>query len=208
MRTPLARLRLEAELSIHDGSARQAVIADIEQLDTIIAQFLDYARGDSQEPAVLTDVNALVDTNIGAMSRPNPTAQITLGEVPASMNRPRALVRALVNLLENARKYGSEPIAVETRVEHGEILINVLDRGPGIPEAEFERVKLPFTRLENARTDAGGTGLGLAIVERIARLHEGKLELLTRDGGGLIARLRLPLVLAAQNVPENKKASS
>ena len=69
-------------------------------------------------------------------------------------------------------------------------------------------MKRPFTRLENARTDAGGTGLGLAIVERIARLHEGKLELLTRDGGGLIARLRLPLVLAAQNDPENKKASS
>lgn len=208
LRTPLARLRLEAELSIHDGCARQAVIDDIEQLDTIIAQFLDYARGDSQEHAVLTDVNALVDQAIGAMSRSKPTAQITLGEVPASMIRPRALVRALVNLLENARKYGSEPIAVETRVDYGEILIDVLDHGPGIPETEFERVKLPFTRLENARTDAGGTGLGLAIVERIARLHEGKLELLARDGGGLIARLRLPLVLAAQNDPENKKASS
>lgn len=207
-RTPLARLRLEAELSIHDDAARQAVIDDIEQLDAIIAQFLDYARGDSQESVVLTDVNTLVDQTIGAKYRSQPTAQVTLGEVPASMIRPRALERALVNLVENARKYGGEHIAVETRVEHGEILIDVLDRGPGIPETEIERAKRPFTRLENARTDASGTGLGLAIVERTARLHEGKLELLARHGGGLIARLRLPLVLATQNDPENKKASS
>lgn len=208
LRTPLARLRLEAELSIQDDAARQAAIDDIEQLDTVVAQFLDYARGESQEHAVLTDINALVDQTIAARSRSGPAAQITLGELPASMIRPRALVRAIVNLLENARKYGGEPIAVETRVEHGEILIDVLDRGPGIPETELERMKHPFTRLENARTDASGTGLGLAIVERIARLHEGELELLSRNGGGLIARLRLPLVLARQIDPEIKKASS
>jgi two-component system osmolarity sensor histidine kinase EnvZ len=71
-------------------------------------------------------------------------------------------------------------------------VIDVLDRGPGIPESEVERLKRPFTRLENARTDTTGTGLGLAIVERFARLHDGRLELLPRDGGGLIARLRLP----------------
>jgi two-component system osmolarity sensor histidine kinase EnvZ len=72
-------------------------------------------------------------------------------------------------------------------------MIDVLDRGPGIPESEIERLKRPFTRFETARSNATGTGLGLAIVERIARLHGGALELLPRDGGGLIARLKLPL---------------
>jgi len=195
LRTPLARLRLESEMSISDASARRAVIDDIEQLDTIIAQFLDYARGDSHEQAVMADVNALVVQTVGAQSRVSFAPQVVLGIVPLALIRRRTLSRALVNLLENARKYGADPIMVETRVEHGEILIDVLDRGNGIPESEVERLKRPFTRLENARTDANGTGLGLAIVERSARLHNGRLELLAREGGGLIARLRLPLVL-------------
>ena len=71
-------------------------------------------------------------------------------------------------------------------------MIDIQDSGPGLPESEIERLKRPFTRLESARTDASGTGLGLAIVERIARLHNGRFELLNRAEGGLIARLRLP----------------
>ena len=63
------------------------------------------------------------------------------------------------------------------------------DRGPGIPEGEAERLKRPFTRLDSARSNATGTGLGLAIVDRIARLHDGRLELLPNPGGGLLARL-------------------
>ena len=193
LRTPLARLRLEAEMSIDDDAARSAVIEDIEQMDAIIAQFLDYARGDSGEGAELTDVNALVTQVASTQGRSSSTAQFTLGGLPPALIHRQALTRALANLLDNARKYGGDQIAVETRVENGEILIDVLDRGPGIPASEIERLKRPFTRLENARTDASGTGLGLAIVERIANLHEGQLELLAREGGGMIARLRLAL---------------
>ena len=193
LRTPLARMRLESEMSISDNEARNAVIEDIEQMDAIIAQFLDYARGESTEPAEPTDLNALVTQIACAQSRVANALQITLGEIPPMRIRPQALIRALANLLDNARKYGGEEIAVETHCANDEILIDVLDRGPGIPECEIERLKRPFTRLENARTDATGTGLGLAIVDRIARLHNGSLELLAREGGGLIARLRLPL---------------
>ena len=113
--------------------------------------------------------------------------------MPRALIYPQALARALSNLLENARKYGGGEVAVDTRIDDDDIVIDVLDRGPGIAASQIERLKRPFTRLETARSDAGGTGLGLAIVERIARLHEGTLELLARDGGGLIARLRLPL---------------
>jgi two-component system osmolarity sensor histidine kinase EnvZ len=84
------------------------------------------------------------------------------------------------------------------------LIIEVLDRGPGIPESEMERLKRPFTRLGNARTDAGGTGLGLAIVERIARSHEGRFDLLPRPGGGLIARLRIPLDPHPDALPRRK----
>jgi len=119
--------------------------------------------------------------------------RLKLGDVPRALIYPQALARALANLLENARKYGGGEVAVDTRIDDDDIVIDVLDRGPGIAASQIERLKRPFTRLETARSDAGGTGLGLAIVERIARLHEGTLELLARDGGGLIARLRLPL---------------
>ncbi len=193
LRTPLARLRLEAEMSMIDDDARDAVIGDIEQMDAIIAQFLDYARSESDEEPEPVDLNALVLQLTGTQGRATNSPRITLSEVPPSLLRPKALIRALANLLDNARKYGGNQVAVATRIENGEIQIDVLDRGPGIPRNEVERMKRPFTRLENARTDASGTGLGLAIVERIARLHGGTLELLTRNGGGLIARLRLPV---------------
>ncbi|MDR1708823.1 MAG: HAMP domain-containing protein [Candidatus Accumulibacter sp.] len=193
LRTPLARLRLESELSISDEAAREAAIADIEQMDAIIAQFLDYARGEGDEAPAETDINALVAQAAGRPGRGG-APRLELGALPASVPaRPKALARAVANLIDNARKYGAEPLAVATRAEDGEIVIDIADSGPGLPEAELERLKRPFTRLENARTDTTGTGLGLAIVERIARLHAGRFDLITRPEGGLIARLRLPI---------------
>ncbi len=193
LRTPLSRLRLEAEMSIEDAATRAAVVDDIEQMDAIIAQFLAYARGESAEPTEFADVNTVVSHASALHARATNTPHLILGELPATRIHPQALARALANLVDNARKYGGDQITVETRAENRSIVIDVLDRGPGIPEGEIERLKRPFTRLENARTDANSTGLGLAIVERIARLHDGSFELLPRDGGGLIARLRLPV---------------
>ena len=180
-------------MSISDAPARNAVSDDIEQMDAIISQFLDYARDERQERLESTDVNALVAEAAGAQGRAAHDVRLTLGELPPVPLHRLALARALANLLDNARKYGGGEVAIVTRCEHEQIVIDVQDRGPGIAAGEIERLKRPFTRLENARSDATGTGLGLAIVERIARLHEGSLELLARDGGGLIARLRLPI---------------
>jgi two-component system osmolarity sensor histidine kinase EnvZ len=102
-----------------------------------------------------------------------------------------ALRRAISNLIDNALRHAGEPVEVEARMEAGRVVIEVLDRGPGIPEAEAERLKQPFTRLDPARSGRGGAGLGLAIVERVARAHGGRLELAPRSGGGLAARLIL-----------------
>ncbi len=194
LRTPLARLRLECEMSIADDNAREAVVGDIEQMDAIIAQFLDYARGDGNETPIDCDINALIEQVIARYLRTEPSPQFTPGKLPGTIHvRPKALSRAIANLLDNARKYGAAPFSVETRREGSLLVIDVADCGPGLPEAELERLKRPFTRLENARTDASGTGLGLAIVDRIARLHGGTFELQNRPGGGLLARLRLPI---------------
>ncbi|MDR2452198.1 MAG: HAMP domain-containing protein [Candidatus Accumulibacter sp.] len=193
LRTPLARLRLECELSIADGAARDAAVADIEQMDAIITQFLAYARGEDDEAPADADLDALIENLARRPGRFSTPPRLRLATPRAARVRPKALSRALANLLDNAGKYGAEPISIASRREGAEIVIDVEDSGPGIPEDELERIKRPFTRLENARTDTTGTGLGLAIVERIARLHEGRFELINRPGGGMIARLRLPI---------------
>jgi two-component system, OmpR family, osmolarity sensor histidine kinase EnvZ len=102
-----------------------------------------------------------------------------------------AVRRAIANLVDNALRYAGEPIEIEARTSLEGVAVEVRDRGPGIPPAEVERMKRPFTRLDNARSGASGAGLGLAIVERVARMHGGTLDLVPRDGGGLVARLSL-----------------
>jgi two-component system osmolarity sensor histidine kinase EnvZ len=114
--------------------------------------------------------------------------------------KPAALSRVAANLIDNALAYGKPPVDVTTHVDGGEVVIDVADRGPGIAPSDVERLKQPFTRAGEARAredGAAGAGLGLAIVDRIARLHGGALELLPRDGGGTIARVRLPRVASS-----------
>ena len=191
LRTPLARLRLEAEMSIADETARQAVAEDIERMNAIIAQFLNFARGGGGEPSELTDIDALITELADAYGRSGQALTLSLAGTSLPLRR-QGIQRALGNLIDNACKYGGPEIAIATQYDDQDVLIDVLDRGPGIPVAEIEHLKRPFTRLEPARSNACGTGLGLAIAERMVRLHGGQLELLPRPGGGLIARLRLP----------------
>lgn len=193
LRTPLTRLRLEAELSVADESARQAVIADIEQMEAVISQFMDYARTESGEEPVSTDLSALLMTLAERQALVGRSLKIDLDPLPELKLRQKAINRALTNLIDNAWKYGGGEVSLRAGITDGEIRIEIGDRGPGIPESETERLKRPFARLETARTNASGTGLGLAIVERIARQHGGHLDLLPNPGGGLLARLTLPL---------------
>ena len=194
LRTPLTRLRLEAELSIADDGARQGVIADIEQMETVISQFMDYARAETGEPPLETDLDELLGNLVERQALVGRSLSAELAPLPRLALRQKAVMRALTNLVDNAWKYGASPVSLRSAVVGSEIHIEVSDRGPGIPEAEMERLKRPFARLDAARTDVTGTGLGLAIVERIARQHGGRLELLQNPGGGLIARMVLPVL--------------
>ena len=194
LRTPLARLRLNVEmLGKTDADMQNGMVQDIEDMDTIIGQFLDFAREENAETAVTTDLNQLISQTCERFSRNEVMVRTELGPIPTMRLRPIAMQRLLANLLDNAIKHGNQDISVQTAVGGGWVSISVLDRGPGIPESEVERLKQPFTRLDMARTGTTGAGLGLAIVERIARLHGGKFDLLARSGGGLEARVQLPV---------------
>jgi len=198
LRTPLTRLRLAVEISA-DAAARGGMSADIEEMDKIIGQFLDFARDPEGEQPEPTDLDTVVSHIAEPLQRRGARIALHPAGVPALMLRPLALLRLVSNLLNNALRHGGEngPVDIATRLEGQDVVLEVMDRGPGIPGEEAERLKLPFTRLEAARTGASGAGLGLAIVERIARSHGGRFELVPREGGGLIARVCLPAVTTA-----------
>ncbi len=197
LRTPLTRLRLAAEMS-PDDAMREGISADIEEIDKIIRQFLDFARNTEGEPPEPTDLNSVLAHIAEPLMRRGARIELHLAELPALMLRPLALLRLAANLINNALRHGggTAPVEVQTRHEGEYIILEVMDRGPGIPPEEAERLKQPFTRLETARTGAASAGLGLAIVERVARGHGGRFDLLPREGGGLVARVTLPALPA------------
>ena len=197
LRTPLTRLRLAAEMS-PDDAMREGISADIEEIDKIIRQFLDFARNTEGEPPEPTDLNSVLAHIAEPLMRRGARIELHLAELPALMLRPLALLRLAANLINNALHHGggNAPVEVQTRREGEYIILEVMDRGPGIPPEEAERLKQPFTRLETARTGAASAGLGLAIVERVARGHGGRFDLLPREGGGLVARVTLPALPA------------
>jgi two-component system, OmpR family, osmolarity sensor histidine kinase EnvZ len=190
LRTPLSRLRLALEMSGAESAAATAMIEDIDEIDAIIGQFLDFARGENEEQAP-NDIDALAQELGAHYQRIGKKVSVTARAATGLPFARMALRRALANLVDNALRYAGEPIEIETMQTPEGVAVEVRDRGPGIPASEVERMKRPFTRLDDARSGASGSGLGLAIVERVARAHGGALELLARDGGGLIARLTL-----------------
>ena len=194
-RTPLARLRLRAD-SVADPSVGFAMEQDIGEMERMIDSLLAYLSGDIDdptEPVAPTDIAVMCAT---AADEATDRGHHVRYAGPDHLVLPVhgiAMKRALLNLVGNALRFGSE---IEVRLRSGErnIEIEVADDGPGIPEHLREEAIQPFARLDSARTrDTGGFGLGLSIVDRIARMHGGSLELDRSHLGGLAARLRLPV---------------
>ncbi len=192
LRTPLTRLRLATEMNVDNPSERDAMIQDMDDMETLTRQFMDFARQDTEEPVQLIELDALFHDLYNSFAQRGKIFSFnnTRHTLPA---RPQALRRALVNLLENAHRYGQPPVQVRINRESHTLIISVIDHGSGLSPDELESAKQPFQRGERARTGAQGTGLGLAIVERIAHLHGGSLTLQNRVAGGLEAQLMLPL---------------
>jgi len=196
LRTPLSRLRLGIELEIGDETMRAGMVADIEEMDRIIGQFLDFARDDAATALQPADLNAIVAAAVDRYVQAGRPVSFAPGAIPPLPLKPTAISRLVANLLDNALAYGAPPVEVSTSLAGGHVWLDVADRGAGIPPDQVERLKQPFTRASAARAredGAAGAGLGLAIVDRIARIHGGSFDLSPRDGGGTIARVALPL---------------
>ena len=193
VRTPLSRLRLGLEMLPADAATRADMEKDIEDINGVIDQFMDFARDENRESLESVDLNLLLRAATERAERSG--THITLELLPQATlrMRPLSVKRLIGNLIDNARKHAGPDITLRTLREGSNIVLSVLDRGPGIPPEEVERLKQPFTRIDMARSGHSGAGLGLAIIERIAKAHAGKFELLPRPGGGTEARVTLPL---------------
>jgi two-component system, OmpR family, osmolarity sensor histidine kinase EnvZ len=197
LRTPLARLRLEVEMSVNDEEAQRNMALDIDQLDAIIDKFMDYARpGDVR--LVPVNLAQLVDKEIATFRDPREIRfQSKLAIDLRVMADETELGRVFGNLFENARRYGRTTdtgIAMVhiSYVRSGPwIIVSVRDQGPGVAPEKLASLTTPFYRGDAARTAATGAGLGLAIVEKALQRMSGQFELDNAPEGGLVAHIRL-----------------
>lgn len=193
LRTVLTRLQLRAEF-IDDAGQREKAVADIVEMQTMLESTLSFARDDTvEETRTELDLSALVQSLSDDMADSGQSVKCEGLPHLTYRCQPVALRRAIGNLLVNAVKYGQEA-TVGVRQEEDTVIIEVADLGPGIPEEMRERVFTPFFRVEDSRNrETGGTGLGLSVARSIIRRHGGDIALLDRPGGGLLARVSLPL---------------
>ncbi|AQP99588.1 two-component system sensor histidine kinase EnvZ [Pseudoalteromonas aliena] len=196
LRTPLTRIRLATEMMADtDEFLRDGIIYDIEDMNGIIDQFIEYLRHHKREELICEDINALAaevvhselqhQRSITFKSNPN------IGKIPLSIV---AIKRVITNMIGNARRYSEGDIEVLSYFNSNKkyAVIEVKDNGPGIPESELESVFEPFKQGDAAR-GSEGSGLGLAIIKRIVDMHDGKVKLSNRPEGGLSAKVYLPL---------------
>lgn len=197
LRTPLTRIRLASEMLPEEQDwIKDGIVHDIEDMNDIIDQFIDYVRQDTREQREKLSVNELVEEVVLSRNiEEHHHIETQLSDVPLTMLRKIAIKRVLDNLVENAFRYASNKIVISTGFDkrHKTVYIQVRDFGPGIPEEQMENLFLPFTQGDKARGSVG-SGLGLAIIKRIVGLHHGSIDLKNHPESGLIAKVTLPLI--------------
>jgi signal transduction histidine kinase len=195
LRTPLTRLRLRAE-ELPDGADKSKMLDDIRQMDASICSAVEFLReGVSTDRAVRADLASLVETVCDQFSDMGFAVRYCGPERLAIDCQPGALSRAVTNLVDNAAKYGTTVVVSLATAGNRQVMIEVADDGPGIPDSEKERALQPFYRSDAARQNATGFGLGLPIALAVALNHSGSLTLHDRKPRGLRARLHLPLLV-------------
>lgn len=202
LRTPLTRIRLTAEL-MPDEDLQQGLIYDVDDMDAILSQFISFMRDGSDEKEQATDINALMQEIIIQFKPLKIIYQPQL--LPQIQLRSLSIKRMIGNLVNNAKRYGAEPVYLSASLIGAYIIITVRDSGDGVNEADIESLMQPFVRGDSARSTQG-SGLGLAIVKRIAELHGGYVNARNHPDGGLEVSVGLPLV--HQATPENKVQTS
>lgn len=192
LQTPITRMRLRADL-LTDESMRDKLQTDLAQMQHLVEQGLTYARSAQpiQEPELPTDIGALAESLVLDYQDASQPVRWLGGPSQTVLTRPQALRRALGNLIDNAIKFGRRAEVVLVH-ESNHTVVRVMDRGPGIPVEERDKVVQPFYRMEASRNAAtGGSGLGLAIVQHLLVHCRAELALDEREGGGLVADIRI-----------------
>lgn len=197
LRTPLARLRLETELSVADTEARANMATDIAQLDAIIGKFLEYARPDKVDLSSVR-LREVIDACLFSFrNRTDVRVNLDLSEDLVVLADAVELGRVISNLLENAGRYGKSVdtgvalVDIAAKARDKWVLLRVRDHGIGVSEGQLDNLTKPFYRGEAARTAANGAGLGLAIVEKIVVRMGGTFALSNSSSGGLAANIKL-----------------
>ncbi len=203
LRTPLTRIRLSSEMLPDDHDwIKDGIESDIEDLNAIIDQFIDYVKSDSGEKLSIVDINALINetTRSRKMDKEH-NITLDLGQVPVVKIRRVSIKRVLDNLIENAFRYGSSKILIKTRfIEKSKVLrVVVRDFGDGIEHDKLQELFYPFRQGDKAR-GSQGSGLGLAIIKRIVESHGGKVEFSNHPQGGLQAGFSLPYFSSVKRV--------
>ena len=208
LRTPLTRMRLEIELADLPEDTREAMVSDLEQMESIVNQFLAYAHR-SKQPLERVDLGLCANDTL------NDTRMRSKGDVQIEtsimgnlyvMAHPTELVRAIQNIIVNADRYGRDPetgrldLNIQVLRQGNDAVLRIGDKGKGVPAEEMARIVRPFERGDTARGGAKGAGLGLAIVGRVVKRSGGKITLSANHPHGLIVELSMPLA----NLPDEK----
>lgn len=192
LRTPLMRLGLRLEAA--PDELRRSCEGDIRDMQGLVSTALTYVRETNQKPVRRPlDLRSLTETVVDDLADRGEAVTFTPGDPVVLDGNPAAIKALVTNLITNAVKYAGGADLSLARID-GHAVLEVCDRGPGIPPEDLEHVFEPFFRGERSRNrDTGGVGLGLPSARAVARAHGGDVELVNRDGGGLIATVRLPV---------------
>ncbi|MCW8956393.1 MAG: ATP-binding protein [Gammaproteobacteria bacterium] len=196
LRTPLARIQLALEMlpESTDPVLINGIKGDVDQMNCLIGQFLELSRALEKGEQQIIEIPDILDDLINCSRRGGANILWQFTEPCKVISNPMALRRIIVNLLENAVRYGGDqPVEVSYLCEEDVTIIKIMDRGPGIPASELKAVFRPFYRLDQSRnSETGGTGLGLSIALQLAELNSIKLQLYGRKNGGTVAEIIIP----------------
>jgi signal transduction histidine kinase len=192
LQTPITRMRLRTDLMDSDTD-RIKFRQDLDAMHALVREGVTYARTlhGATEPPLRIDADALFESMVADYEDAGQQVLLEGRAGAPIVTRPNALRRILMNLVDNALKFGDE-VRLQVRAADGTLVLAVTDNGPGIPPDQLAHVLKPFYRVEGSRNrSTGGTGLGLAIAQQLAVAMGAELVLRNRDEGGLEARLTL-----------------
>lgn len=194
LRTPMARLQLRIDGAPLDDAIRDEMADDISEMDALLGSLQIYVEsGRETGPAEPLDLATMARSQADDATDHGLSVSYSGPERLIIKAHALSLRRAITNLVQNALRYAGSA-EIDLRQLGDKVELTVADRGPGIPKEKIAEVLQPFTRLDEARTrNTGGMGLGLAIVDRIISAEGGTLSLEDRPGGGLVARILLPI---------------